>query len=142
MEDEVEDIFDPTKGNVVFGCAFDGWAFRVQQFAKMYAQKLGASASALTQGLWGEFYYHPKAKTVSKGKPGAVGKGKPMFVQFILEPIWNVSNLLSIVDNDFSSNLHDGPRNLQCNTKCICCCPPRTISRERYEVVIWLFLPA
>lgn len=99
MEDEVEDIFDPSKGNVVFGCAFDGWAFRLQQFAEMYAKMLGASASALVQGLWGDFFYHPKTKTVSKGRIGAIGKGKPMFVQFILEPIWNVSILPNIVDS-------------------------------------------
>lgn len=84
-------MFDPYKGNVVFGSAYDGWGFRIQQFAEMYAEKLGASTAALSRGLWGDYYYQPKAKAVVKGKSGVPAKGNPMFVQFILEPIWNVS---------------------------------------------------
>jgi translation elongation factor EF-G len=31
---------DPTNGSVVFGSAFYGWGFSLQQFAKMYAEKM------------------------------------------------------------------------------------------------------
>ena len=40
-------IFSPERGNVVFGSAYDGWAFRIDQFAEMYAGGLGDIASDL-----------------------------------------------------------------------------------------------
>lgn len=36
-EEEEEQAFAPERGNVVFGSAYDGWAFRINQFADMYA---------------------------------------------------------------------------------------------------------
>ncbi len=36
-EEEEEQAFSPERGNVVFGSAYDGWAFRINQFAEMYA---------------------------------------------------------------------------------------------------------
>ncbi len=36
-----EDTFRPDRCNVAFGSAHDGWAFRLDQFAGMYADKLG-----------------------------------------------------------------------------------------------------
>lgn len=42
-------MFQPSKGNVAFGSASDGWAFRLDQFADMYSAKLGAKPSALVQ---------------------------------------------------------------------------------------------
>lgn len=35
-------MFSPELGNVAFASAADGWGFRTQQFAAMYASKLGA----------------------------------------------------------------------------------------------------
>ena len=88
-----DDVFSPVKGNVVFGSAVDGWGFRIQTFAEMYAEKLGARASALNKALWGDFCFQPKSKAVVKIKPGNVGKScKPMFVQFILEPLYDVTS--------------------------------------------------
>eukprot|EP00983_Pelagomonas_calceolata_P039162 1137061-Pelagomonas_calceolata.AAC.9 len=40
-EQEEEDAFSPARCDVAFGSAHDGWAFRLDQFAAMYAQKLG-----------------------------------------------------------------------------------------------------
>lgn len=34
---EDEQVFSPERGNVAFGSAYDGWAFRIDQFAEMYA---------------------------------------------------------------------------------------------------------
>lgn len=86
-----DDMFSPIKGNVVFGSAIDGWGFRIQDFAEMYAEKLGARVDALNKALWGDFHYQPKTKSVSKIKAGIRQKAtKPMFVQLILEPIYNV----------------------------------------------------
>ncbi|GFR43096.1 hypothetical protein Agub_g3927, partial [Astrephomene gubernaculifera] len=76
-----------------FGSAADGWAFRLDQFAEMYAEKLGCKPEALVRGLWGDWAYSPKDKRVVRSsRRGGGGSGgsklKPMFVQFALEPIW------------------------------------------------------
>eukprot|EP00743_Colponemidia_sp_Colp-15_P008611 GILK01009370.1.p1 GENE.GILK01009370.1~~GILK01009370.1.p1 ORF type:complete len:1052 (-),score=185.23 GILK01009370.1:177-3332(-) len=84
---EQEHIFHPARGNVVFGCAVDCWAFTLPTFADIYAKKLGINKQALQQCLWGEFYYNPKTKKVYE-KPQ--GKSKAMFVSFVLENIWQV----------------------------------------------------
>ncbi|MCI27452.1 elongation factor Tu GTP-binding domain-containing protein 1-like, partial [Trifolium medium] len=89
--DDVEDVFQPQKGNVVFACALDGWGFGIHEFAEIYASKLGASVSALQKALWGPRYFNPKTKMiVGKKGIGAGSKAKPMFVQFVLEPLWQV----------------------------------------------------
>ncbi|XP_004498119.1 uncharacterized protein [Cicer arietinum] len=89
--DDVEDVFQPQKGNVVFACALDGWGFGIHEFAEIYASKLGASVSALQKALWGPRYFNPKTKMiVGKKGIGGGGKAKPMFVQFVLEPLWQV----------------------------------------------------
>lgn len=46
-EEEEEQAFSPERGNVAFGSAYDGWAFRIDQFAEMYA---GEPRYACVQG--------------------------------------------------------------------------------------------
>ena len=82
-----EDYFSPVRGNVAFGSAHDGWAFTVQQFASMYAKKLGCKAEPLSKALWGNYYYSGKTKRIVPLKQGE-GKSQPLFVSWILEPIW------------------------------------------------------
>lgn len=91
IEDDEEDAFQPQKGNVVFACALDGWGFSICEFAEFYASKLGASSSILQKALWGPKYFIPKTKMIV-GKKGlsAGSKARPMFVQFVLEPLWQV----------------------------------------------------
>ncbi|GLJ44353.1 hypothetical protein SUGI_0929110 [Cryptomeria japonica] len=89
IDSQEEDAFQPQKGNVAFICALDGWGFCIAQFADLYASKLGASSTALKKALWGNHYYIPKTKKIV-GKKAAGNKAKPMFVQFILEPLWQV----------------------------------------------------
>ncbi|XP_028758605.1 elongation factor-like GTPase 1 [Neltuma alba] len=91
IEDDDEDMFQPQKGNVGFVCALDGWGFRVHEFAEFYASKLGASVTALQKALWGPRYFNSKTKMIV-GKKGVGGgsKARPMFVQFVLEPLWQV----------------------------------------------------
>lgn len=84
-----EDAFQPQKGNVAFACALDGWGFCIDQFADLYATKLGASSTVLKKALWGNHYFIPKTKMIV-GKKAAGSKAKPMFVQFVLEPLWQV----------------------------------------------------
>lgn len=86
--------FYPSKCNVVFASAFDGWAFTLREFAVMYAERLGLSVEDLLNSLWGDFYYNAKHKSVVTG---AQEKGKkPMFVQFILENLWSIYETIVI----------------------------------------------
>ncbi|XP_065854704.1 ribosome assembly protein 1 isoform X2 [Euphorbia lathyris] len=122
IEDDEEDTFQPQKGNVAFVCALDGWGFSICEFAEFYASKLGASSAALRKALWGPRYFIPKTKMIV-GKKGVEGvsKARPMFVQFVLEPLWQVyqsaiepdgnKGLLEKVIKSF--NLNVPPRELQ-----------------------------
>jgi len=40
---------------------------RVEQFAQLYAKKVGVNVSVLQQTLWGDYYLDSKTKTVKKG---------------------------------------------------------------------------
>ncbi|XP_008809463.2 LOW QUALITY PROTEIN: elongation factor-like GTPase 1 [Phoenix dactylifera] len=92
VEDDEEDVFQPQKGNVAFVCALDGWGFCLSQFAEFYASKLGASMTALLKGLWGPRYYNTKTMMIvgKKGMEGVSKDRQPMFVQFVLRPVWQV----------------------------------------------------
>ncbi|KAI7872992.1 P-loop containing nucleoside triphosphate hydrolase protein [Spinellus fusiger] len=94
--DDSDIYFDPCKGNVVFSSAVEGWAFRIQQFAGIYAKKLGFSESVLQKCLWGDYYFDPKTKRVLQQKHLKGRSLKPMFVQFVLDNIWAVYNSVVI----------------------------------------------
>ncbi|KAI8908547.1 P-loop containing nucleoside triphosphate hydrolase protein, partial [Gorgonomyces haynaldii] len=88
--DESVYYFAPEKGNVIFASAIDGWAFRIHQFARLYSKKLNIKESLLQRVLWGDFYLDRKEKRVI-GRKGLKGRSlKPMFVQFVLENIWQL----------------------------------------------------
>ena len=74
-------MFAPEKGNVAFASAADGWAFRVGQFAALYAAKMGANQEALGRAMWGDFAFQAKAKRIVRIRPQQQGKAKPLFVQ-------------------------------------------------------------
>ncbi|KAK6161626.1 hypothetical protein DH2020_005007 [Rehmannia glutinosa] len=101
VEDDEEDTFQPQKGNVVFACALDGWGFGICDFAEFYASKLGASSAALQRALWGPWYFNAKTKMIV-GKKGIsnTAKARPMFVQLILEPLWQVYETALEADAD------------------------------------------
>ncbi|KOS16663.1 Ribosome assembly protein 1 [Escovopsis weberi] len=86
-----EDIyFAPEKNNVIFSSAIDGWAFTCRQFAGLYEKKLGIKRGIMEKVLWGNFYMDPKTKKIL-GQKHLKGRNlKPMFVQLVLEPVWNV----------------------------------------------------
>ncbi|RZC57071.1 hypothetical protein C5167_004372 [Papaver somniferum] len=100
-EDDEEDTFQPQKGNVAFVCGLDGWGFCIKEFAEFYASKLGASVATLQKALWGPRYFNPKTNMILGKKPtGAGSKAKPMFVQFVLEPLWQVYQAAYEPDGD------------------------------------------
>ncbi|BAF12700.1 uncharacterized protein [Oryza sativa Japonica Group] len=89
VDEDEEDAFQPQKGNVVFACALDGWGFRIHQFAEFYAAKLpNINANALLKGLWGPRYFHKKKKMIVGKKGMEGGDAQPMFVEFVLKPLW------------------------------------------------------
>lgn len=88
-QEEPEDAFSPEKGNVIFGSAGDGWAFRLTEFAALYAAKLKCKPAALLRGLWGDYAFVPKTGRILSLK--AAGPGAcPMFEQLALKPLWRV----------------------------------------------------
>ncbi|KAF9111733.1 Cytoplasmic GTPase/eEF2-like protein (ribosomal biogenesis) [Mortierella sp. AM989] len=89
-QDDSDIYFHPSQGNVIFASAIDGWAFRVDQFAAIYAQKLGMKEGILRKCLWGDFYLDPKTKRVI-GYKGLKGRAlKPLAVQMVLDNVWKV----------------------------------------------------
>lgn len=74
-------MFAPEKGNVAFASAADGWAFRIGQFAALYAAKMGANQEALGRAMWGDFAFQAKSKRIVRIRPQQQGKAKPLFVQ-------------------------------------------------------------
>jgi ribosome assembly protein 1 len=91
QEKDDEDLyFAPERGNVIFASAIDGWGFRVNRFAQMYAAKLGIKEHNLRRVLWGDFYIEPKTKRVISYRHLRGRNLKPLFVQFVLENIWAV----------------------------------------------------
>ena len=88
-------LFSPSKGNVAFACALDGWAFRLCDFAKLYADKLSCNRRTLERVLWGPFAFQSKTKKVVRIKASeSMGHKRPMFVQLILDPIWQCYSML------------------------------------------------
>ncbi|XP_031385183.1 elongation factor-like GTPase 1 [Punica granatum] len=122
IEDDEEDTFQPQTGNVAFVCALDGWGFSIPKFAEFYASKFGASSGTLQKAFWGPRYFNPKTKMiVGKKAAGEGSKVRPMFVQFVLEPLWQVYQAALEPDGDRamlekvikSFNLSVPPRELQ-----------------------------
>lgn len=64
---------------MVFASAADGWAFSTQQFAGMYASRMGIKQDKLASIMWGDWAYDAKSKRAVKLKRAS--KLKPLFVQ-------------------------------------------------------------
>ncbi|EAT47893.1 AAEL001019-PA [Aedes aegypti] len=96
--DDSRIYYTPANGNVLFGSALDGWGFTLKAFAKLYQEKLGVPLAELEEAMWGDFFYSPKKKSIEKG---ALEKGrKPLFVQLVLDNLWNVYDLVENRDVD------------------------------------------
>ncbi|KAL0870582.1 hypothetical protein ABMA27_005545 [Loxostege sticticalis] len=86
--DDSQLYFSPEQGNVVFASAIDGWGFTIHTFAKLFSEKLGVKDEILKKVLWGDFYLNPKTKRFMKGAQEKAKK--PLFVQVILDNLWNI----------------------------------------------------
>ncbi|KAG0277351.1 Cytoplasmic GTPase/eEF2-like protein (ribosomal biogenesis) [Linnemannia gamsii] len=95
-QDDSHIYFHPSQGNVIFASAIDGWAFRVDQFAAIYAQKLGMKEGVLRKCLWGDFYLDPKTKRVI-GYKGLKGRAlKPLAIHLVLDNVWKVYDIVVV----------------------------------------------
>lgn len=96
--DDSRIYYTPSNGNVLFGSALDGWGFTLRAFAKLYQEKLGVPLAQLEEAMWGDYFYSPKKKSIEKG---ALEKGrKPLFVQLVLDNLWNIYDLIDHRDLD------------------------------------------
>ena len=94
-DDQMERYFSPQRDNVVFASAADRWGFRLSDFARTYADRLGIKPLLLRRALWDNHYL--KAVRLDSGEtvnrvvskpPGP--KSLPLFVELVLKPIWDV----------------------------------------------------
>lgn len=81
-------LFDPLRDNVIFGAAYDGWGFSLDDFTEIVAKNFGFKKNAVKKFLWGEYYFDKKNKKITT-KAKKEGQ-KPMFVQFILQNIFMI----------------------------------------------------
>ncbi|KAJ2092377.1 Cytoplasmic GTPase/eEF2-like protein (ribosomal biogenesis) [Coemansia sp. RSA 986] len=106
-KDDSHIYFSPEQGNVLFGSAIDGWAFRINHFARIFAEKLGTSPEKLQPLMWGDYFIDPKNKRrvlTRKQYSKLYGTSKaasvlPLFVQLCFCPIWQVYENV-IIDHD------------------------------------------
>jgi len=85
-------IFDPCKGNVIFGAIIQGWCFTLASYSKIWAQKLNLSQEKLQGKLWGGNYYN---KETNKWQTEPSGESTERgFVRFLLNPIQKLSQTL------------------------------------------------
>lgn len=99
VEKSDEDIyFAPEKNNVVFASAMDGWGFNISQFAAMYERKVGIKREKLEKVLWGDFFLDMKTKRVTTKAPKKTSK--PLFVQLVLDTIWQVYDTTKLNRNN------------------------------------------
>ena len=57
---------DPIHGNVCFGAGKECWGFRIQDFARFYADKMKCDYKKMVERLWGDNFYDPNTKTWKK----------------------------------------------------------------------------
>jgi len=78
----------PEKGTVAFSAGLHGWAFTLNQFARMYSSKFGVDQEKMRTRLWGDSFFDLDTKSWVKS---ATGKNcKRAFNQFVLDPIQKI----------------------------------------------------
>lgn len=82
---------NPVKGTVAIGSGYQGWAFSVTQFSRLYASKFGADEAKMAERLWGDNFFDAKNKKWIKKDTNEQGdRVKRAFCEFCLQPIYQV----------------------------------------------------
>lgn len=103
VEDKDDDAvyFDPTRGNVIFTAALDGWGFGLGHFAEILAKKFKCRPQALQRVLWGDFYIAKGANGRPQIRKAAAAKGKsPLFVTAVLSTVWEIYKAVQTTPRD------------------------------------------
>ena len=88
-------LVDPADGSVAFGSGKECWGFTVRTFAQLYSKKFNISFTKLQAKLWGDNFFNPKTKKWSKEEKDQEGTVlRRGFVEFIMEPIIKLANLI------------------------------------------------
>ncbi|KAF8353873.1 hypothetical protein PRIPAC_95496 [Pristionchus pacificus] len=95
---------DPSIGNVGFGSGSQGWAFTLQQFAEIYAEKFGVKVETLMKNLWGDRFYDSNTKQWVNAPNDNAKRG---FNQFVLDPIFKVFDAIINVKKEEVTPLSD-----------------------------------
>lgn len=87
----------PNKGTVGFSAGLHGWAFTINQFARMYSKKwkieetkIKEFTCKLTERLWGDNFFDPVNKKWAKKEKNETIRS---FCHFIINPIKKIINL-------------------------------------------------
>ena len=76
-------------------CTYYQFVFiRVLDFARLFATKLGIKEEELEKSLWGNNFYSAKTKTILTGAQEKAKK--PLFVQIVLENLWQIYDAIVI----------------------------------------------
>eukprot|EP00184_Porphyridium_aerugineum_P004122 CAMPEP_0184695842 /NCGR_PEP_ID=MMETSP0313-20130426/3346_1 /TAXON_ID=2792 /ORGANISM="Porphyridium aerugineum, Strain SAG 1380-2" /LENGTH=842 /DNA_ID=CAMNT_0027154369 /DNA_START=119 /DNA_END=2647 /DNA_ORIENTATION=- len=76
----------PDNGTVAFCSGLHGWAFTVDQFARMYSAKFGMDEGMLVERLWGDNFFNAEERKWHKHAEG----GERAFCELILKPLQKV----------------------------------------------------
>ena len=93
-EKEKEVYFSPNKGNVIFTSATDNWAFTIDTFVDIFANKYGTKREVMQKVLWGDYYLNKKTKKFCNEPPNE--KSNPIFVDFIMKNIYKVYQVVTV----------------------------------------------
>lgn len=70
------------------------FVIRVEDFARIFAEKLGVRQEILNKTLWGDYYLNTKLKRIMK-KAQEKAK-KPLFVQLVLDNLWALYDAIAV----------------------------------------------
>lgn len=105
-DDDVDEnnlFFSPSKCNILFSSAIDGWCFSVGDFASFFSEILNEKSSYLRHMFWGNYGYNSSTKKFVKINDKS--KISPCFVKFILNPIWKMYDLINANDEKLKNYL-------------------------------------
>ncbi|KAH9123734.1 hypothetical protein AeMF1_005359 [Aphanomyces euteiches] len=88
--------FDPIKGNVVFGSGLEEWGFTLDRFGAIFSSKYGMERDEFVSKLWGDWFFDTDTNKWTTSPQG--GKWKRGFVQFVLDPIFELMVAVKTMD--------------------------------------------
>jgi len=100
---EEEYIIDPVKGNVAFGSGYFGWAFRIIDFAKIYAEKTKTEVQYMNEKLWGDNFYDGK-KFTKKFEDLDIEKTRG-FNKYIMGPLIKLQNSIMNKEHETTTQM-------------------------------------